>query len=102
MWATQPHWTAADLGAIKVPTWIVDADHDEAIKRENTEFMAGAIPDAGLLCSPRSATSPCCRRRGSSPTTCCSSWRANGRDRGETIPGSPPPSAATSARSPAR
>ena len=27
--------------AITMPTWIVDADHDEAIKRENTEFMAG-------------------------------------------------------------
>lgn len=52
MWATQPHWTAADLGAIKVHTWIVDADHDEAIHRENTEFMARAIPDAGLLLQP--------------------------------------------------
>jgi pimeloyl-ACP methyl ester carboxylesterase len=52
MWASQPHWTAEDLGAIKVHTWIVDADHDEAIKRENTEFMAGAIPDAGLLIQP--------------------------------------------------
>ena len=52
MWATQPKWTAKDLGAIKVHTWIVDADHDEAIKRENTEFMAGAIPDAGLLLQP--------------------------------------------------
>ena len=29
-----------------------DADHDEAIKRENTEFMAGAIPNAGLLLQP--------------------------------------------------
>jgi pimeloyl-ACP methyl ester carboxylesterase len=52
MWATQPHWTAADLHAIKVPVWIVDADHDEAIKRENTEFMAAQIPDAGLLIQP--------------------------------------------------
>ena len=52
MWATQPKWTARDLGAIKVRTWIVDGDHDEAIKRENTEFMAGAIPDAGLLLQP--------------------------------------------------
>ena len=33
-------------------TWIVDGDRDEAIKRENTEFMAGAIPDAGLLLQP--------------------------------------------------
>jgi hypothetical protein len=39
IWATQPHWTAADLASILVPTWIVDADHDEAIKRENTEFV---------------------------------------------------------------
>lgn len=52
MWATQPNWTAADLGRIAVRTWIVDADHDEAIKRENTEFMAREIPDAGLLLQP--------------------------------------------------
>ena len=52
MWETQPHWTEADLGKIKVPTWIVDADRDEAIKRENTEFMAARIPAAGLLIQP--------------------------------------------------
>ena len=52
MWATQPNWTAADLSGIKVRTWIVDADHDEAIKRENTEFMAREIPNAGLLLQP--------------------------------------------------
>ena len=49
----EDHWTstlfADDLKTITVPTWIVHADHDEAIKRENTEFMAGAIPNAGLL-----------------------------------------------------
>jgi pimeloyl-ACP methyl ester carboxylesterase len=52
MWETQPNWTAADLQKITVPTWIVDADHDEAIKRENTEFMAANIPNAGLLLQP--------------------------------------------------
>jgi pimeloyl-ACP methyl ester carboxylesterase len=52
MWETQPKWTDADLAKIKVPTWIVDADHDEAIKRENTEFMAAHIPNAGLLIQP--------------------------------------------------
>jgi pimeloyl-ACP methyl ester carboxylesterase len=52
MWATQPNFTAADLQGITVPTWIVDADHDEAIKRENTEFMAAQIPGAGLLLQP--------------------------------------------------
>jgi pimeloyl-ACP methyl ester carboxylesterase len=52
MWATQPNFTAAQLEAISVPVWIVDADHDEAIKRENTEFMAAHIPGAGLLLQP--------------------------------------------------
>jgi pimeloyl-ACP methyl ester carboxylesterase len=53
MWDSEPHWTAADLHAIKVPTWIVDADHDEAIKRENTLFMADNIPGSGLLIQPQ-------------------------------------------------
>jgi pimeloyl-ACP methyl ester carboxylesterase len=53
MWETQPHWTADDLAGIKVPTWIVDADHDEAIKRDNTLFMADHIPDSGLLIEPQ-------------------------------------------------
>ena len=52
MWESEPHWTAADLAAIKVPTWIVDADHDEAIKRDNTLFMADNIPGSGLLIQP--------------------------------------------------
>jgi pimeloyl-ACP methyl ester carboxylesterase len=52
MWSKQPNWTQTDLAKIKVPTWIVDADHDEAIERTNTEFMAGSIPNAGLLLQP--------------------------------------------------
>ena len=52
MWATQPNFTAAQLESISVPVWIVDADHDEAIKRENTEFMAAHIPNVGLLLQP--------------------------------------------------
>ncbi len=52
MWRSQPNWTAAQLQAVAVPTWIVDGDHDEAIKRENTEFMAAHIPNAGLLLEP--------------------------------------------------
>jgi pimeloyl-ACP methyl ester carboxylesterase len=52
MWANQPHWTRDDLARITVPTWIVDADHDEAIERSNTELMADAIPKAGLLLQP--------------------------------------------------
>ena len=52
MWATQPEFTEKQLHNISVPTWIVDADHDEAIKRENTEFMAKMIPNSGLLLLP--------------------------------------------------
>jgi pimeloyl-ACP methyl ester carboxylesterase len=52
MWETQPNYTAEQLQGITVPTWIVDGDHDEAIKRENTEFMASRIPDCGLLIQP--------------------------------------------------
>jgi pimeloyl-ACP methyl ester carboxylesterase len=52
MWATQPHFSADQLRHIKVPTWIVDGDHDEAIKREDTDHMAALIPGAGELILP--------------------------------------------------
>jgi pimeloyl-ACP methyl ester carboxylesterase len=53
MWQTQPHFTAAELEGIKVPTWIVDADHDEAIRRSNTLYMADHIPGSGLVILPQ-------------------------------------------------
>jgi pimeloyl-ACP methyl ester carboxylesterase len=53
MWSTEPHFSDDQLRGIKVPTWIVDADHDEAIKRENTDHMAALIPGAGELILPR-------------------------------------------------
>ena len=52
MWATEPHFTDDQLRHIKVPTWIVDADHDEAIERANTDQMASVIPGAGELILP--------------------------------------------------
>jgi pimeloyl-ACP methyl ester carboxylesterase len=52
MWATQPEFTAAQLKGIAIPVWIVDADRDEAIKRENTDQMASLIPGAGELILP--------------------------------------------------
>ncbi len=52
MWASQPNWSDGDLAKIKTPVLIVDGDHDEAIKREHTEYMAAAIPGAGLLILP--------------------------------------------------
>jgi pimeloyl-ACP methyl ester carboxylesterase len=52
MMATQPNFTKAQLNSIKVPTWIVDGDHDEVIKREDIEYMAAQITNAGLLIQP--------------------------------------------------
>jgi len=52
MWETQPHFTAELLQRIKTPTWIVDADHDEAIKRSDTLFLADQIPGSALLILP--------------------------------------------------
>ncbi|MBV9331462.1 MAG: alpha/beta hydrolase, partial [Alphaproteobacteria bacterium] len=51
MWASQP-FLDAQLANIRVPVEIADADHDEAIKRENTLFMADHIPNATLLIIP--------------------------------------------------
>jgi pimeloyl-ACP methyl ester carboxylesterase len=53
MWGTQPNITQAQLNSITTPTWISDGDRDEGIKRENTEFMAAQIPNAGLLILPQ-------------------------------------------------
>ena len=51
MWASQPFFDD-QLIRIHVPVVIADADHDEAIKRENTLFMADRIPGASLLIMP--------------------------------------------------
>jgi pimeloyl-ACP methyl ester carboxylesterase len=55
MWASQPNWTDAELKTIKAPVLIVDGDHDEAIKREHTEYIAATIPGAGLLILPNAS-----------------------------------------------
>lgn len=55
MWASQPDWTDAQLRAIRTPVLVVDGDHDEAIKREHTEYIAAAIPGAGLLILPNAS-----------------------------------------------
>jgi pimeloyl-ACP methyl ester carboxylesterase len=55
MWAEQPNWNDAQLKAIDTPVLIVDGDHDEAIKREHTEYIAATIPHAGLLILPNTS-----------------------------------------------
>ncbi|MBY5591483.1 alpha/beta hydrolase [Rhizobium leguminosarum] len=49
MWATQPAWTAADLGKIAVPVTLAIGDHDEAVKLDHTEMIAKEIPGAKLV-----------------------------------------------------
>jgi pimeloyl-ACP methyl ester carboxylesterase len=55
MWAEQPNWSDAQLKAIDTPVLVVDGDHDEAIKREHTEYIAATIPHAGLLILPNTS-----------------------------------------------
>ena len=52
MWADQPNWTDDQLKAITTLVLVVDGDHDEAIKRAHTEYIAATIPHAGLLILP--------------------------------------------------
>jgi pimeloyl-ACP methyl ester carboxylesterase len=49
MWASEPAWTKEQLAAIMVPTAIVLRDHDEAITRAHTDYMAASIPGAKLI-----------------------------------------------------
>ncbi len=55
MWADQPNWTDAQLKTIDTPVLVVDGDHDEAIKRAHTEYIAATIPHAGLLILPNAS-----------------------------------------------
>jgi len=45
LWATQPHYTIADLGKIKAPVLVMAGEFD-VIKRAHTDQLAHAIPNA--------------------------------------------------------
>ena len=55
MWESEPNWTDAQLKSITAPVWVVDGDHDEAIRRAHTEYIAATIPGAGLLILPNTS-----------------------------------------------
>jgi pimeloyl-ACP methyl ester carboxylesterase len=55
MWASQPNWTDVQLKAITAQVLVVDGDHDEAIKRAHTEYIAATISGAGLLILPNAS-----------------------------------------------
>ena len=52
LWANEPNFTSEDLRSIPVPTEIAIGEHDEAISREHTEYIASTIPGAKLLILP--------------------------------------------------
>lgn len=52
LWANEPNFTEEDLRSIRVPTEIVIGDHDEAISRHHTEYLARTIPGARLVVLP--------------------------------------------------
>ena len=55
MWESEPNWTDDQLRSIHAPVLVVDGDHDEAIKRPHTEYIAATIPGAGLLILPNAS-----------------------------------------------
>jgi pimeloyl-ACP methyl ester carboxylesterase len=54
MWNTQPNYTRTNFEAIRTPVWIVDGDHEEYVKRSDTDMMAHAIRGAAELILPDS------------------------------------------------
>lgn len=52
MWASQPDWSKEELAKITTPTAIVTGDHDEAILRAHTDYMASVIPGAKEIILP--------------------------------------------------
>ena len=52
MMKTEPNYTAADLAKIAVPVTIVQAEHDEFIKRAHAEYLAATIPGATFVLLP--------------------------------------------------
>lgn len=49
LWATEPNFTDADLGRIRIPTEIVIGDHDGVIRPDQSQAIASAIPGARLV-----------------------------------------------------
>ncbi|HEX5776305.1 MAG TPA: alpha/beta hydrolase [Caulobacteraceae bacterium] len=52
LWAAEPHYTAAQLKAVKTPTAILAAEHDEWARPEHMQEAAGLIPGAKTVVLP--------------------------------------------------
>ena len=49
MWFNLPNWSEGELSKIEMPTTIVLGDHDEAITRPHSEYLARTIPGAKFV-----------------------------------------------------
>jgi pimeloyl-ACP methyl ester carboxylesterase len=49
MMRTEPHYSPAELARIDVPVWVVQSEHDEFIRREDSASLASTLPNARLL-----------------------------------------------------
>lgn len=49
MQQNQPNYSAEDLAAIAVPMTVVQAEHDEFIRREHARYIAATIPGADFV-----------------------------------------------------
>lgn len=52
MMASEPHYAALELVAVKAPVIIVQAEHDEFIKTEHAAYLARSISGAELITLP--------------------------------------------------
>jgi len=52
MMKTEPNYSAADLARTRVPVAIVQSEHDEFIKDEHANYLAGSIPASELVVLP--------------------------------------------------
>jgi pimeloyl-ACP methyl ester carboxylesterase len=52
MQRTQPDYSVQELGGIRVPVLVAQAEGDEFIKREHAEYLARSIPGAELVILP--------------------------------------------------
>ena len=55
MWRSQPNYRREQLAALKVPTLVLDGDHDEIIRQDHLKEMASLIAGAQLVFLPDSS-----------------------------------------------
>ena len=55
MWRTQPNYKRAQIASIKLPTLVLDGDHDEIIRQDHVKELVKLITGARLVLIPESS-----------------------------------------------